>query len=289
MYVPVNPSESYPINRVLEDTTDVGTNYVQCKIYNAKTRALLATVNLTDNGNRWFSANYSIPLDNAFSNGTWLLVTTTVYTDSGYTTINTNYAQTSEQWLVQQRFDYRFLPQGLGPEWADKLDKSIKDAVEVIPRAFPKQKDPPPPVDTEALKNDIVGQLKNHIDTAISGIPTPDKPDKVDLRSLEQGISGLADLIKSRPQFERTDLSPVINATANLHNALVQHHTASQQSHEKTVQAIEENVKPVLEKTAHQQVLDGIKNGSITLSLDKPAEQQKKEGYLKGLAAKYKK
>jgi len=281
MYVPVNPSESYPINRVLEDTTDSGTNYVQCKVYNGKTRALLQTVNLTDNGNRWFSGLITIPQDNAFSNGTWLLVTTTVYTDSGYTTVNTNYAQTSEQWLVQTRFDYRFLPQGLGPEWGEKLTTTFKEQVAAL-----KPNDPPPAVDHTPALFGINSRL-NAIEGAIRAIviPEPEKPEKVNLQGLQSALDNLTKLVASLPKFEKTDQSAILNSLSNLHGAIQNHHAISADAHTKTQKAIKESVVPIMEQTAHQQVIDGIKNGSIDISLSgKNAEKQKG---LKGLAKKY--
>ncbi len=51
----LNPHEQFTIVRQIEDHTDSSTYYVRAVVRNAKPDALLATVNLTDQGSRRFS------------------------------------------------------------------------------------------------------------------------------------------------------------------------------------------------------------------------------------------
>src|SRR5574337_612585 len=98
----LEPREYFTIARGLEDYTDSTTYYVRAVIRNARTDALIDTVNLTDNGNRRFTKAWQVPADPS-GLGFYIIVTTTVYTDSGYTTKAENYLERFEEHLVQNR------------------------------------------------------------------------------------------------------------------------------------------------------------------------------------------
>src|SRR5258707_3851150 len=99
----LEPLEDFTIARGLEDHTDSTTYYVRAVVRDAKTDALLATVNLTDQGDAHrFSKKWQIPADQT-GQGYYLLITTSVYTDSGYTTKSSNYGDKDETYLVMRR------------------------------------------------------------------------------------------------------------------------------------------------------------------------------------------
>lgn len=103
--IQISPSENFPIVRVLGDHTDNATYYVQAVVRDASTDVVLATVNLTDRGNRRFSKLYKVPSDNTYSRGSFLVITTTIYTDAGYTTKSPNYQEVADTYVVQQRWN----------------------------------------------------------------------------------------------------------------------------------------------------------------------------------------
>ena len=89
------PNTTFAIVRQIEDHTDSATYYVQAVIRNAQTDALIATVNLTDQGSRRFSKNWQVTAD-ASGQGFYISILTSVYTNSGYTTKSQNYGDKME-------------------------------------------------------------------------------------------------------------------------------------------------------------------------------------------------
>jgi hypothetical protein len=59
----LEPQQEFVLARGLEDHTDSTTYYVRAVVRNAKTDALISTVNLTDNGNRRFTKAWMTPAD----------------------------------------------------------------------------------------------------------------------------------------------------------------------------------------------------------------------------------
>lgn len=98
----LKPNEIFPIVRQLNDPNDSGTYYVQAKVRNAETDALLATVNLSDKGNQRFTYQYTVPADTS-GEGFYIDIETIVYTNSGYTTIAEVYGRENRDYLVQER------------------------------------------------------------------------------------------------------------------------------------------------------------------------------------------
>lgn len=121
----LHPREQFTIVRQIEDHTDSATYYVQAVVRNAKTDALLATVNLTDQGSRRFSKTYSVPVD-VSGQGFYISVLTSVYTDSGYTTKSQNYGDKMDIYLVQDRVNPNL---GSGGGGSDVSYKKIREIV----------------------------------------------------------------------------------------------------------------------------------------------------------------
>lgn len=115
----VHPLKQILIDYQIQNVFDVTTYYVRAVIKNSITGNVLATVNLSDNGNQYFSALWTAPND--FSGtGLQLSVFTTVYTDASYTTISANYGTTLDTYIV------RAIPTTIlggfanGPTWENK-------------------------------------------------------------------------------------------------------------------------------------------------------------------------
>src|ERR1700674_2240241 len=98
----LEPLEQFPIVRGLE-TTDGNTNYVQAVIRNAVTDAVIGTVNLLDKGDHQrYAANWPVTQDGS-GLGLYIIITTSVYTDSGYSVKSSNFGDKFETYIVQRR------------------------------------------------------------------------------------------------------------------------------------------------------------------------------------------
>ena len=98
----LQPQEIFTVVRQLHDWSDTDTNYVQAVIRNARTDEVLATLNLTDKGNRRFSKTWQVKADPS-GLGFYITITTTVFTDAEYTTKNSNYGEEMNTYLVDER------------------------------------------------------------------------------------------------------------------------------------------------------------------------------------------
>lgn len=117
----LQPQEIFTVVRQLHDWSDTDTNYVQAVIRNARTDELLATLNLTDKGSRRFSKTWQVKADPS-GLGFYITITTTVFTDSGYTTKNSNYGEEMNTYLVDER------KRNLGGSGGNDVDyKKIRD------------------------------------------------------------------------------------------------------------------------------------------------------------------
>lgn len=98
----LQPQEYFTVVRQLHDWNDTDTNYVQAVIRNARTDELLATLELNDKGSRRFSKEWQVKADTS-GLGYYITITTSVFTDSDYTTKNANYGDEMNTYLVDER------------------------------------------------------------------------------------------------------------------------------------------------------------------------------------------
>jgi len=184
--IQLRPTETFTIVRVLGDTVDTSTYYVQAVIRNSKTGATIDTVNLTDQGSRRFTGDWEVSAD-VGGEGFYIDITTTVYTDSGYSTNAGDYAEEVTSFLIQDRYNRTF---GLG----GGVD-----------------------IDYKKVRKIIQDEIKTII------IPIPEK---VNLSSLEAGVQRvISQIINIKfPQQKETDLSGVMVEIANTKNAIDNKH-----------------------------------------------------------------
>jgi hypothetical protein len=133
--IQLQPREQFTVVRQIEDHTDSTTYYVQAVIRNARTDALIATINLDDNGDRRFSKAWLVPAD-VSGRGFWISILTSVYTDSGYTTKSSNYGDKMDTYLIQDR--YVFNPNYPLPTGQDIDYKRIEKIVSNVKPQDPK-------------------------------------------------------------------------------------------------------------------------------------------------------
>lgn len=171
----LNPREIFTVVRQIEDHTDNSTYYVRAVIRNAKTDALITTINLTDQGSRRFSGPFKVPAD-VSGQGFWVSILTSIYTDAGYTTKSPNYGDKMDTYLVQDRLPFNPnypVPVGGG---SDIDYKRIRKIVEEVVDGL----DIPKPKDVVIPKVDIAGPLEAHSARIIAAIDAKKIPASVD-------------------------------------------------------------------------------------------------------------
>lgn len=129
----LRPQEVFTIVRGLENHTDSTTYYVRAVVRNARTDATLDAVNLVDQGDgHRFAYNYTVPSDTSGA-GFYISITTSVYSDSGYTAKTSNYGDSFDTFLVQERTNPN-LGNGGGIDIDyKKIQKMIAEEIKKIP------------------------------------------------------------------------------------------------------------------------------------------------------------
>ena len=190
----LQPDENYPITYGIPDHTDSDTHYIQAVIRNSATDAVIATVNLADQGDgHRFKYNWHVVPDQT-GMGFWITIVTSVYTDSGYTSKNTNYGDKYEEHLIQRR------------------QNPVIDI---------------PDVDYKRIEKSVAAQIA----AAFGKLPEPLNPDKlpkVDLRPVLDAIFAIHSDVRRIPaqQPEPTDLSPLMGKLEEVHGSVRDAHEA---------------------------------------------------------------
>ena len=204
----LRPLEEFVVARGLENHLDNTTYYVRAVIRNAKTDALIATLDLTDQGDSHrFTKKWQVPQDPT-GQGFWILVTTSVYTDSGYTTKAENYGDKYEEHLIEER------PTGFHGGGGPDIDyKRIRKIAEEVVQAQLATLPKPEKVDMpnmafhlQPVLNAISGLRKD-----IQGVELPE----TDFSGIEFRLSTLEKAIKAI-RIPETDISPVLDAIQEL-------------------------------------------------------------------------
>lgn len=190
----LRPQQTKPIARQIGNHLDSNTYYVQAKVRNSLTDELLATVNLTDKGGQRFTGEWLVAQDQT-GLGFDVDITTSVYTDSGYTTKSANYADETNEYRVEvlqtsfgggggMDIDYKKVREIIKEELEklsfpatdtselDKLLRKVLTRVNVLP-------------DTTADYSENFDEIKSKIDSQ-------EKPEKVNLEPIIQSIDRMA-------------------------------------------------------------------------------------------------
>ena len=207
----LEPLEQFVLARGLEDHQDSNIYYVQAVIRNGKTDALIATVNLTDNGDRRFTKTWQVPSDPT-GEGFYIVVTYTVYTDSGYTTKSELYGEKFDEHLILHR------PREHGGAGGADIDyKKVRRIVQEELASLPK---PEPAKDFSPLSDALQAILS---EVRAIDIPTPEKVTFTPLMSrfdtLEKAVK---QAISDKEVTPEPDLQPIVDAIAGLKDGLQQ-------------------------------------------------------------------
>ena len=189
------PGATIPIVYLITDVTDTTTYFVQAVIRDTTKNTVLSRVNLTQDSNntrRFFSTTQS-PSD-VSGLGLFIDITTTVYTDSGYTTKSTLYQEQINTYLVWDFIAPRFAAGGGGVDYV-KLRKIIQEEIGNIPEYEPTVVDLKPVLEgigaiggvvskshTSGIKN-VLKSLEN-VHSTIKSLPPPIEPKDVDFSDI---------------------------------------------------------------------------------------------------------
>ena len=203
----LTPGEQYPIVRVLKDHTDTSTNYVRAVVKNAATNATIESINLTDQGNRIFSKVWDVPVDS--TGKLFIVIITTVYTDSGYATKNQNYFEEATEYLLEQRWTHSF---GGGGGGVGVDYKKIREIVrEIVGGVFSARIRELPAPEINVIENVVdfrpyVSEILRRVGDMVDEV----RPEPVDLSQLSKQITLLFREIRGIERPKDVNLSPVI-------------------------------------------------------------------------------
>ena len=173
------------------DHTDTATYFVRAVIRNAASDASLETINLTDRGSRRFSNTWSVPY---YTGAIYVIITTTVYTDSGYTTKSENYREEANTYLIAERWQFGFERAGGGVQY-EKIREMVEQALK----------------NTRFPEDETTKETLNDIQSAINDIEIP-KPQEINLSPVIAAIKNINEKIENIhiPEPEKINLTPII-------------------------------------------------------------------------------
>ena len=245
----LSPNENYPIFHGIINHLDTDTYYVRTVIYDADYN-LLATVDLEDQGSQNFLKIWKVPYDNIFQRGKFILLVTSTYTDSGYTTKSENYGDEFQTHLVQERWNLSTMASigGGGGITTKDVKKVIKKELENI--KFPKAKDIKFPKQTEYEANfkDITKEL-DKIRTLVGTLPAKNN----DLSPVVSRLNELSKDVKTKPVTPITDLKPILKIIKEIRGESVENKKEANKLlnilEKKLTTAIDEITKTAVKKT----------------------------------------
>lgn len=202
----LQPGQNFTIVRQLGMPGDVATYYVQAVVKNSSTGTVLQTVNLTDQGSQRFTGAYQIPNDTS-GQGFNIDITTTVYTDSGYSTVSNIYTIDNAAYLVFDRLLSRNVAVGVG------VDVDYKRIEKMIEKAIAERKMVVIPKNKETDLSGVISSietLRGSIVTVVEGAVTP-LNGKIQAigEVVKREAKSVSDLINSKPEFTETDLTTI--------------------------------------------------------------------------------
>jgi hypothetical protein len=124
----LSPFEYFTIVRQIEDPLDGATYYPQAEIRNARTDALLATIDLDNKGDGRYSERWQVPADTS-GLGFYVSIISKIYTDANHTEESPNYGRKEQTFLVKDRVEPRV--GGSGPSVND-----IREALKKVLAEF---------------------------------------------------------------------------------------------------------------------------------------------------------
>jgi len=221
----LTPGETYPLHKVLADPLGTETRYVQATVRNGTDNTTIATLNLSDLGNRRFRVIWDVP------NVKYVVIDFKVYTDSGYTNLDPNEAIESRDYIVETRWSqalgsgaggYSMRPSEVREVLREELDKTkhwemlhreIAECMGVMSQLkMMIGQIEMPKLSTKRLENGL-----KELEAAITSLDQKDSLRAISegLKSILEATQGVGAAVASLPEPfepEPVNLSPVIEA-----------------------------------------------------------------------------
>jgi hypothetical protein len=187
----LQPKEYFVIARAISDPLDATTYYVRAEIRNAKTDAVIDTLNLTDKTAGRFTTNWQVPEDSS-GLGFYITIITRVYTDDAYTILADSYSQEIQTYLVQERANPNLGGGAGGPD-----------------------------IDYKKITN-LFSQAAENIAKSVKPVVSIGKQDlyplSAGIQRVESAVRELADVISKKPNPKGVNLSPILEAIKKLNS-----------------------------------------------------------------------
>lgn len=185
----LQPREYFPISRLLPDPSDSNTYYLRAVIRNATSGATIDTVDLLTQGNRIYAEAWQAPSDPS-GRGLFITITTSVYTDSGYTTKSDVYGEETDTFVVFDRFNSLQL-------LATQISAIVGSGAEEI--------------DYKKIKKMIDDAFQN-VSARLKVLESKETPKPLDLSPVLASLSKISSAVASIkiPEFEKADLAPFL-------------------------------------------------------------------------------
>lgn len=254
----LRPQRSFTVVRQIENHLDTDTNYVQAVIRNAYTDDIIATLQLTDRGGQRFSKNWQVPADPS-GQGFFISIVTSVYTDSGYTTKNSNYGDQENTYSVKDDT----LQRGGGSLDSATIRRIIQEELAKVEQPQMPQCDCPKL--SEMPFGDILAALRD----LPSRIEMPQQ-EKVEFAPVLAAIEAVKQAVDDKEVTPETEMQPVLDridaAEANLHSLILEGNQAAdelgatlKQDIEAIIPAMEETIKSTELQIAPTQATGSVK------------------------------
>ncbi len=255
----LQPGKNFTIVRQLGMPGDVATYYVQAVVKNSSTGATIEAVNLTDNGSQRFTGVFQVPQDTS-GQGLNIDITTTVYTDSGYSTQSNIYTIDNSAYLVFDRLVGRNI--AVGGFGADNVDyKRVKKIVEEVVATIKVEEARVEP------KNEVVdlSPVLNSISAVMNKI------DAVDTKSRDTSILSAINKIKADIK-SAVDIKDIHSKLNKIYEVIYAESESNNQSRAATSQELKtllNESKALLEKVDETIIKTNTYSEDVKLSTDK--------------------
>ncbi len=269
------PQSTLRIVRQLTDPYDTGTNYVQAVIRNSTTGGVVATLNLTDETAQRFTGAYTTPPDIS-GMGYYLDVTTTVYSDSAYTTKNLNYAIEANTYFIHEQKTH--FGGGGGDVNYDKIRKIVQEILDgQEEQEMPTIKDLTPEI--KAMEQRIKDSISRAVSSITSSFPEQVPPDLDGVVSrisstMENAINTVLMAVEQKEVTPETDLTPITQAIESLPNDEILTAMQELQTLTATLQELVNTQSDVDSmRLAAEEFMNKVSPRTLTTPKEKPKEE----------------
>lgn len=218
----LRPKETVPVVRHLDDPVDTNAYYIQAIVRDSLSGSVIETINLEkQTGSQRYTGRFTAPSEGS-SGRKYVDVTTKVYSDSGYTTQDSQYGDENVQYIVAVDWSptgpAQFGGFGGGPDIDYKRIKKIVDErIDQVEKKIPTK-------EIKDLNKKVTG-MERVFETIISpelekaGVNIESLYDKADsFDVLEKKLGEVLKAIKAIdiPKPEKVDLAPILSAVGGL-------------------------------------------------------------------------